>query len=122
MAFIKSTNTITDVAITIPNLTGGDNGKVVRISGANTTVNALNTDSAVQLNSVLFKQGNNYYAAGLVTGLTSLSPGAPYFLASDGSLTSSPPTPTSTVRTLFVGFAINTTDLIFKPGTPISGT
>lgn len=120
--FIKSTNTITDVAITIPNLTGGDNGKVVRVSGSNTVVNASNADSAVQLNAVLFKQGNNYYAFGLITGLTSLSPGAPYFLAADGSLTSSPPTPTASVRTLFIGFAINTTDLIFKPGTPISGT
>lgn len=120
--FIKSTNTITDIALTVPNLVGGDNSKVVRVSGANTVVNALNTDSAVQLNSVLFKQGNLYYSAGLITGLTGLSPGAPYFLASDGSLTSSPPTPTSTVRTLFIGFAINTTDLIFKPGTPISGT
>lgn len=120
--FIKSTSTITDIAITIPNLTGGDNGKVVRISGTNTCVNASNTDSAVQLNAVLFKQGNNYYASGLVTGLTGLSSGAPYFLASDGSLTSSPPVPTSTVRTLFVGFAVNSTDLVFKPGTPISGT
>lgn len=120
--FIKSTNTITDIALTVPNIIGGDNSKVVRISGANTAVNALNTDSAIQLNSVLFKQGGIYYASGLITGLTGLSPGAPYFLAGDGSLTSSPPTPTSLVRTLYIGFAVNTTDLIFKPGTPISGT
>lgn len=120
--FIKSTNTITDVAITVPNLTGGDNGKIVRISGANTAVNASSSDSAVQLNSVLLKQGNNYYAAGVVTGFTSLSAGSPYFLASDGTLTSTPPVPTSSVRVLYVGFAINTTDFIFRPGTPISGT
>lgn len=120
--FIKSTSTITNVAITVPNLTGGDNGKVVRISGSNLVVNASSSDSAVQLNSVLIKQGNNYYAGGLVTGFTGLSPGSPYFLSSDGSLTSSPPTPTASVRTLYVGFAINTTDLIFRPGTPISGT
>lgn len=120
--FIKSTSTITDVAITIPNLTGGDNGKLVRVSGSNTVVNASSSDSAVELNSVLLKQGNNYYASGLVTGFTDLSPSAPYFLSANGSLTSTPPVPTSTVRTLYVGFAVNTTDLVFRPGTPISGT
>lgn len=120
--FIKSTSTITDVAITVPNLTGGTNGKVVRVSGSNTVVDASSGDSAVQLNAVLLKQGNVCYASGLVTGFTSLSSGAPYFLSSDGSITSTPPVPTASVRTLYVGFAVNTTDLIFRPGTPISGT
>lgn len=122
MSFIKSTNTITDVALTIPNLTGGTNGKVVRINGTNTTTNASNTDTATQLNAVLIKQSDTYYAAGVVSGFTSLSAGAPYFLAADGTLTSTPPTPTASVRTLFLGFALNTTDLLFRPGIPISGT
>lgn len=120
--FIRSTSTITDVALTVPNLTGGTNGKVVRIDGTNVVTNALNTDSAVQLNTVLIKQNDTYYAGGLVSGFTSLSPGSPYFLASDGSITSTPPIPTASVRVLFLGFAINTTDLLFRPGTPISGT
>lgn len=122
MAFIKSTSVVTDTAITVPNLTGGTNGRIVRVNGTNTVTNALNTDSAVQLNSVLVKQNDTYYATGVVSGFTSLSPGAPYFLASDGTITSTPPVPSSSVRVLFVGFALNTTDLLFKPGTPISGT
>jgi hypothetical protein len=121
MSFIRSTSIVTDTAITVGNLTGGTNGKVVRISGSNTVTNAANTDSAVQLNSVLIKQNNVYYASGVVTGFSSLSAGSPYFLASDGTITSAPPTPSSSVRVLYLGFALNTTDLLFRPGTPISG-
>lgn len=120
--FIKSASTITDIAITVPNLTGGTDGKVVRINGTNTCADAASTDSSVQLNSVLLKQGNVYYAQGVVSGFSSLSPGAPYFLSSSGTLVSTPPTPTSTTRTLYLGFAINTTDFLFRPGMPISGT
>lgn len=121
MTFIKSTSTITDTALTVSNITGGTNGKVVRIDGSNSAVDASNGDSAVQLNAVLIKMNNIYYSYGVVSGFTSLSAGAPYFLASDGTITSSPPTPTSSVRTLFIGYALNTTDLLFKPGIPISG-
>lgn len=119
--FIKSSNTITDVAITVPNLTGGTDGRVVYISGSNTVADASNTDSAVTLNSVLIKQGGVYYAAGIVPGFDSLSAGSPYFLAADGTLISSPPIPTSNTRVLYIGFAINETDLVFRPGTPITG-
>lgn len=121
MTFIKSTSTVTDVAITIPGLTGGTDGKVVRISGTNTATNASSGNSVVQLNSVLIKQGGIYYAYGLITGFSSLSAGSPYFLASDGSLTSNPPTPSTTTRALYLGFAINETDFMFRPGIPITG-
>lgn len=122
MTFIKSTSVITDTALTVPNLTGGTDGKVVRVNGANTVVNASNGDSAVQLNAVLLKQNGIYYSAGVVPGFTSLTSGSPYFLSSDGSLTSTPPVPSTTVRVLYLGFALNTTDLVFRPGIPISGT
>lgn len=121
MAFVKSTSIVTDTAITIPGLSGGDNGKCVKISGTNTASNALNTDSVTQLNTILFKQGGIYYSSGLITGLSSLSAGSPYFLGADGTVSSAAPNPTSTVRALYVGFAINTTDLVFRPGIPISG-
>lgn len=121
MSFIKSTGVVTDTAITVPYLTGGTNGKVVRISGSNSVTDAANTDSPVQLNSLLIKQGNVYYASGVVTGFSSLSAGSPYFLSTAGAITSTPPTPSSTTRVVFIGFAINTTDLVFRPGTPISG-
>lgn len=122
MGFIASTSLVTDTAITVPDLSGGTNGKIVRINGTNTVVNASYNDTAVQLNTILLKQNDVYYASGVVTGLSGLSPGAPYFVGSDGSLTATPPTPSSTVRVTYVGFALNTTDLLFRPGIPISGS
>ncbi len=121
MPFIKSTSTVTDIAITIPGLTGGTNGKVVRVDGENTVTDASSSDSVTQLNSVLIKVGNIYYASGLVSGFTSLAAGSPYFLGSDGSIVSTPPNPSVSVRALYIGFAINSTDIVFRPGIPISG-
>lgn len=122
MSFFTATQATTQIAQTVPNLSGGTNGKVVRISASNTCVDASSNNTTTQLNCVLLKSGNVYYSSGLVSGFSSLTPGASYFLSSDGSLTTSPPTPSSTVRALYVGFAVNTTSLIFKPGIPISGT
>lgn len=122
MSFIKSSSVITDIAITVPNMTGGTNGKVVRLSGANLAVDASSADSSILLNSVLIKQNGVYYAGGVVPGFTGLSAGAPYFLNSDGTVTAVAPVPSTIVRTLYIGFALNTTDLLFRPGIPISGT
>lgn len=121
MSFVKSTSIVTDTAITVPNLGGGDNGKVVRMSGSNTVTNASNTDTVVQLNTVLIKQGGIYYSSGVVSGFSGLSSGSPYFLSTDGNITSNAPTPTSSTKALYLGFAINETDLVFRPGIPISG-
>ena len=122
MAFVKSTSTISSNSVTVSGLSGGTNGKVVRISASNTVVDAANTDTSLQLQSVLIKISDVYYSSGVVSGFTGLSPGSPYFLAADGSLTPTPPAPSSTVRVLFIGFAINTTDILMRVGTPISGT
>jgi len=122
MSFVKSTNVVTNTAITVEGLSGGTNGKVVRISGANTVTNATSSNSVSQLNTVLFKQGDLYYGEGVITGLSGLSSGASYFLGSDGSPTASPPTPSASVRSLYIGFALNTTDLYFRPSIPISGS
>lgn len=122
MSFVKSTSIVTDTAITIPNLSGGDNGKVVRMSGSNTVTNAANTDTVVQLNTVLIKQGGIYYSSGVVSGFSGLSAGSPYFLSTSGNITPNAPTPTSSTRALYLGFAINETDLVFRPGIPISGS
>lgn len=121
MAFVKSTNLITDVALTVGNLTGGSNGKVVRINGNNTVTNASWLNTAAQLNSVLFRQDGIYYASGVVPNIGGLTAGATYFLDEFGGLTSSPPAPSSTIRILFVGFGLNGDDLLFRPGIPISG-
>lgn len=127
MAFIKSTNLITDVALTVDNLTGGTNGKIVRITGDNTVTNTTYSDTAAQLNSVLFKIDGIYYSAGVVPNvgevvqIGSLIAGSSYFLGEQGYITSVAPTPSSTVRVLYIGFALNTSDLLFRPGIPISG-
>lgn len=122
MSFFTATQATTQVAQTVPNLTGGTNGKVVRISASNTCVDASYNNTTTQLNAVLIKSGDVYYSSGYVSGFSGLTAGASYFLGSDGSLTNSPPTPSSTVRVLYVGFAVNPTTLIFRPGIPISGT
>jgi hypothetical protein len=121
MGFFTATQATTQTAQTVPNLTGGTNGRVVRISASNTCVDASYNNTTIQLNAVLIKSGDVYYSSGLVSGFSGLTPGASYFLGSDGTLVSSPPTPSTTVRVLYIGFAINTTTLMFRPGIPISG-
>jgi hypothetical protein len=120
--FITSTSTVTDIALTVPNLTGGTNGKIVRVNGTNTVTDAANTDTTSQLNTVLVKMAGVYYSQGYITGFTGLNPGSSYYLGTAGSITAVPPTPTASVRVLYLGFALNTTDLIFRPGIPISGS
>lgn len=119
--FITSTSIVTDIALTVPNLTGGDNGKIVRIIGTNQCTNAAQGDTTSQLNTVLVKMNNQYFAAGVVSGFTGLNPGSSYFLSTLGNITATPPIPTASVRVLYLGFALNNTDLLFRPGIPISG-
>ena len=121
MTFVKSTSQITDRAITVSNLTGGSSGKVVRVSGTNTVTDAAWTDTASQLNAVLFLKDGVYYASGVVPGIGGLTAGSAYFLGEFGAVTTNPPPPSSTVRVLYLGFALNTNDLLFRPGIPISG-
>jgi hypothetical protein len=121
MAFVKSTALVTASAITVPGLSGGTNGRIVRVTTSNTVVDASYNNSVAQLNSILLKQNNVYYAQGVVAGFTGLTASSAYFLGADGSLTASAPTPSSTVRALYVGFALNSTTLLFRPGIVISG-
>lgn len=120
--FITSTSVVTNIAITVPGLSGGTNGRVVRINGTNTVTDASNTDTPSQLNTVLIRSNSVYYAAGVVTGFTGLTPGSPFFLGVGGNIVSTPPTPSATVRVMYLGFALNETDLLFRPGIPISGS
>lgn len=120
--FITTTSVVTDTAITVPNLTGGTNQRVVRINGTNTVTDASQADTISQLNTVMVKAGNVYYAGGVVPGFTGLSAGSSYFLSTAGNITATPPTPTASVRVLYLGFAVNATDLLFRPGIPITGT
>lgn len=122
MAFVKSTAVTTSSAVTVPGLSGGTNGKVVRITTSNSVVNATYNDTVAQLHAVLIKQNDTYYASGVVDGFSGLTAGAAYFLGSDGAPTTSVPTPSSTVRVLYIGFAISSTALLFRPGVVISGS
>lgn len=120
--FITSTSVVTDIALTVSGLSGGTNGKVVRINGTNTVTDAANTDTASQLNTILIKMNNVYYSQGVVSGFTGLSPGSAYFVGTAGNITATAPTPSSTVRVMYIGFAINETDILLRPGIPISGS
>lgn len=106
----------------IPGQSGGSNGQVVRYSSASTWAAASNTDGVAALTGLLFKQGGNYYASGsLITGLSSLTSGSVYYLSTSGNITTTAPTPSSTVRLVVIGKAVSTTTLLFQPGTPITG-
>lgn len=105
-------------------LTGGSSFKVVRYTSSGTVTDASQADTIAQLLVTLFKapDGSGYYAAGsLVTGLSGLTSGQAYWLGTAGGLVTSPPTPSSTVRQLFIGQALSTTMLLFQPGIPIGG-
>lgn len=119
--FITSTSVVTDIAITVPGLIGGTDGKVVRIIGTNSATDAGQGDTTSQLNTVLIKMNSQYYAYGVVTGFSGLNPGSSYFLSTGGNITATPPVPSTSVRVLYLGFALNNTDLLFRPGIPISG-
>jgi len=122
MAFVKSTSTTTAEAVTVSGLSGGTNGKCVRITTNNTAVDCTYNDTVAQLNSVLFKNNNTYYGYGVIGGLTGLSAGSIYFLGSDGTPTTTAPTISASIRALSIGFAINGTTLFFRPGIVISGS
>lgn len=118
-----------DKALTKQNLlilpsgqSGGTDGKVVRVSAANTWTDASQADTIAQLLDLMFKAGGYYYPAGsTIAGLSGLTAGAGYFLSTAGGITSSPPTPSGSVRLVKIGTAISTTSLLFHPGLPIGG-
>lgn len=101
---------------------GGTDGKIVRLSAANTWTDASNADTLDQLALVAFRVGGRYLPAGSpITGLSGLSAFTTYYLGTGGAITSTAPTPSSTVRRLCVGRSMSTTSLLFCPGIPIGG-
>ena len=101
---------------------GGTDGKVVRVSAANTWVDASQADTIDQLVGLRFKAAGLYYPPGAeITGLSALSAGSVYYLSTAGAMTATAPTPSSTVRRVVIGKATSTTVLLFSPGTPIGG-
>ena len=111
-----------NLGLTPTSQSGGTDGKVVRVSAANTWVDASQADSIDQLVGLMFKAGGFYYPPGsIITGLSSLTAGSVYYLSTGGSITTTAPTPSSTVRRVVVGKAISTTALLFAPATPIGG-
>lgn len=101
---------------------GGTDGLVVRMSAANTWVNAANTDTIAQLLSVMMKANGRYYPPGsIVSGLSGLTGASAYYLDAAGTLVTSPDAISSSVRELFIGVALNSTTLMFNPGIPIGG-
>ncbi len=104
-------------------LSGGTAGRVVRISGTNTCVDADRGDSVSELFALLFKDssGNYLLPGSVVAGLSSLTPAAVYYLSTSGQLTSSAPTPSGSITLVAVGKALSATTLLFTPGAPIGG-
>lgn len=111
-----------NLAILPSGQSGGTDGKIVRLSAANTWTDASQADTAVQLSVMAFKQGGFYYPPGsFINGLSSLTAGTTYFLDTAGGWTASDPTPSSSLRRVAVLFANSTTSALFNPDTIIGG-
>jgi len=96
-------------------ITGGTDGKVVRISGSNTCVDASNTDTLNQLGGIMLKVAGIYWPPGrVVYGLSGLTAGTMYYLGTAGALTSARPTMSSTVAVLPLGVALTSSALNFQ--------
>jgi len=101
---------------------GGTNGKIVRMSAANTWVDASNADTIDQLVGLMYKLDGQYRPSGsIITGLSSLTGGSVYYLSTGGGITATAPTPSASLRRVVVGKALNATTLYFCPMTPIGG-
>jgi len=103
--------------------TGGTVGKAVRWASANTMANAGNTDTDAQLSLLAYLSALGYHVGtGLITGLSSLTAGAVYFLGTSGNMLSwtsgaLPVTVTAggSVKLVRLGFAPSTTSLLWSP-------
>lgn len=110
---------------TISGLSGGTDGKVVRLNGTSgTVVDADWNDSVEQLSVVFMKQGGLYYPVNrAVAGFTGLDPAKYYYLGDNGAMTAfsagSSPTITTTQVRLFLGRPISSTTLFFVAGIPM---
>lgn len=94
----------------IPGQSGGADGKVLRYSAPNTWTEASTSDTTDELTVLLFKQNSRYYTTGsLINGLSGLTPGSVYYLATSGDVSTSP-------SAVVIGKAISTTSLLFVPG------
>lgn len=106
----------------VEGLSGGTNGKVVRPSTGSTWTDAANTDTAAQLMHLAVKVGGLYYKRpGLITGLSGFVANSHYWLGLAGAFTATPPTPSASVRQVYLGWAPSTTEIFWSPGVPIEG-
>lgn len=106
----------------VEGLSGGTNGKVVRPSSGSTWTDAANTDTAAQLMQLAVKVGGLYYKRfGLIAGLSGLVANTHYWLGLAGAFTSTPPTPSASVRQVYLGWAPSATEIFWSPGVPIEG-
>lgn len=107
----------------VRSLSGGSDGRAVRYTSSATVTNAQNTDTAAQLGSLLFRSGGKYYRSGdVVPGLSGLTAGQNYWLGTNATpLLTTPPTPSASVRVVYIGQALTTGRLLFVSSQVITG-
>lgn len=112
--FVSPLTTLQNLGAFPIGISGGTDGKVVRISGSNTCVDAANTDTLDQLGGIMLKVGGVYFPPGrVVYGLSGLTAGTMYYLGTAGALTSTRPTMSSSVAIQPLGIALTTSALSF---------
>lgn len=100
---------------------GGTVGKVVRLSAANTWVDASQADTIDQLAVVAFKEAAALYVLSGRVALAGLTAAIPYYLSTAGAVTSVAPPVSGSVRRLTLGVALSTTEFLFRPSMPLGG-
>ena len=118
------------VGIEVLSLTASENlsaGDLINVWNDSGTAKARKADASnayrahgFVLSSVTSGQTASVYTDGKITGLTSLTRGATYYLAgSAGAVTATIPT-TATHIAQAVGFASSDTEIVFNPGEPVT--
>ena len=116
---------VTKVALASENISAGDLVNLYNNAG---TINARKADASNNRRAVGFvlssvTSGNNatVYLDGNITGLSSLTPGAPYYVSGSaaGGVTATAPT-ISTYISQEVGIALSATEISFEPQQPIT--
>lgn len=108
----------------VPGLAGGSDGRVVRISAADTCVLADRTHTVDQLAYLLFRAGGLYVPPGREIGSSGRTPGAPQYLSTAGQMTEVEPdlAANPTWCKVVLGVALSATRVLFDPRPPIRGS
>ena len=100
-------------------LSGGGNSKVLRPNGTGAVTEAANTDSLAALFPLYWRGPDGLLYNGRQEVPGTFAAGSNYWLGTSGNVLTAPPTITTSVASLYLGFAPTTAKLWFSPSAPV---